>query len=1207
MPRLCSSLRLPVVGAFLLCLLSPVTSSRAQTGFTIPSGSAQLQIQSVTGGYGVRIQLTNSPGGYEQVYPMAVEVVDEGGAATWVSAPYSAVEDLGGEVYRCRGNVTSANGSVFGFTDTFRAPDDTGTFKADRSVVVATADSHDRGFSTRLALRHSVSGQMSDHEFFMPSVWYGTNAAVGDTALAHTMTDDSYWVREDRLPLPLFMLRERASGMTFAVIHQNPNGGTFAGEDGLNRIIDGRMQFASLGMENNTQPLVGLVFPGTEGERTLVFGASTNKRWALRSHPVTPGFAQSYSLVMRLTTEPDFPTAMEQTWTAAHTLFNPATYNCDLNVVYSDAVNVLDRYWMSINAAPGEPFRIPFPSGIVSDPLDYNYQMGFVGMQLPNAAILIRGGLNTTNSGLRSKGEQMVDWWASHSLTTAGCPKTWYDPHPQTWRSYPTYLRVACDGMIGMLRAWNQEQKHGISKSNWLNACIRFGDWLISRQNADGSIARSFDPASNAPVETAPGNTSHMIRYLTELYLATGSVRFKHAALSAGDYIDTHVYRNFSYVGGTPDNANVPDKEAASMALRAFTALYDLTREVRWRDAAVQTAHYYATWIYSWNIPIPAADPRVVYPLSRQTTGLSIIATGNGGCDSYAATDAFEVYRLYLFTGDTRLLDQARMMLYNTKQPLDWDSADPLGYGDPGLFNEALTLVVPRGHGVDYYLPWQTANYMEPMIDLSDAFGSYSIDAIEQKPWVTRQAENKVYSNNRGYVLSQLLLSATSADGQVTLDWTPATNAASYRVRRATVAGGPYETVATVAAARYIDTNVVNGTRYHYAVSALTASGGAAGTSGEVSATPAKGLAARYPFDGNTLDVSGAGNDGINNGVTFVPGAIGTLAGWFDGGSHVQLPCSIGQTNFTVALWVSATATGGTGANWWEGQGLVDAEVGGWADDFGTALLDGKFVLGIGNPDTTLATTQSVNDGQWHHVAATWNVTSGATQLYVDGVPDNAGNAPTGVRSAPTFIQIGKVPTGAFFNGAIDDVLLFNRSLQGSEIAALANPPAVPTGLSATAGGVQVALHWSESPGATRYHLKRSLANGGPYTVVAGGLTTTNFVDTNVWTGVTVHYVVSAANGFHESANSDVASATPQGPPLLSASVSTGADRLTLSWPDWATGYQIQMATNLVLPVIWWPVTNTAIPGKGLLHMDVPLTNHWQQLFRLATPWPKAK
>jgi beta-lactamase superfamily II metal-dependent hydrolase len=92
-------------------------------------------------------------------------------------------------------------------------------------------------------------------------------------------------------------------------------------------------------------------------------------------------------------------------------------------------------------------------------------------------------------------------------------------------------------------------------------------------------------------------------------------------------------------------------------------------------------------------------------------------------------------------------------------------------------------------------------------------------------------------------------------------------------------------------------------------------------------------------------------------------------------------------------------------------------------------------------------------------------------------------------------------------------------------------PPAAPTGLTATAGNAQVSLSWTASTGATSYNVKRATATGGPYTVVASGVTATTYTNTGLTNGTTYFYVVSAVNGAGESPNSSEASATPTAPP----------------------------------------------------------------------------
>lgn len=62
---------------------------------------------------------------------------------------------------------------------------------------------------------------------------------------------------------------------------------------------------------------------------------------------------------------------------------------------------------------------------------------------------------------------------------------------------------------------------------------------------------------------------------------------------------------------------------------------------------------------------------------------------------------------------------------------------------------------------------------------------------------------------------------AISKNNQIDLNWTAASGATSYIVKRATVSGGPYTTVDTVTATTYVDTDVVNGSPYYYIVSSV--------------------------------------------------------------------------------------------------------------------------------------------------------------------------------------------------------------------------------------------------------------------------------------------------------------------------------------------------------------------------------------------------
>src|SRR5262249_21018266 len=64
-------------------------------------------------------------------------------------------------------------------------------------------------------------------------------------------------------------------------------------------------------------------------------------------------------------------------------------------------------------------------------------------------------------------------------------------------------------------------------------------------------------------------------------------------------------------------------------------------------------------------------------------------------------------------------------------------------------------------------------------------------------------------------------------------------------------------------------------------------------------------------------------------------------------------------------------------------------------------------------------------------------------------------------------------------------------------------PPAAPTGLSASAGNAQVSLTWTASTGAIGYTVKRSTTSGGPYVSIANNVAATHYLDVNVSNGTT--------------------------------------------------------------------------------------------------------
>jgi hypothetical protein len=177
-------------------------------------------------------------------------------------------------------------------------------------------------------------------------------------------------------------------------------------------------------------------------------------------------------------------------------------------------------------------------------------------------------------------------------------------------------------------------------------------------------------------------------------------------------------------------------------------------------------------------------------------------------------------------------------------------------------------------------------------------------------------------------------------------------------------------------------------------------------------------------------------------GTGATPSFSNTYSLEFDGmDSYVNVgTSSLGITSaITVSAWVKipTTNTGGGGANIQEiiCEDTASGSSRNWFLNWRGGGLD-RFQFGIWNTDGSftqiLTTGITPNDGNWHHLLATYDGTTNANgiKLYVDGVLNVQGTAgSTGINAfASTEPTIGATTGGGSwrFEGNIDEVAVWN-------------------------------------------------------------------------------------------------------------------------------------------------------------------------------------
>ena len=647
----------------------------------------------------------------------------------FVSSPYDSVlVNASGDSLVATALVTTPRGSRLMVTDTYTTSPLRQSLRLTRSIRVRTKKAGDAAFNSYVMLRSAKAQRVDQLEYYVPALIFRDGSNMSSAAIGSCWTDDWILAREERMGLPLAMMRDKRSGVALSLTDYNLNPATVSTDWGNTHLQNAAFKYASLGFNlEGEAPALVYCFPGSEGERSYSDGGGHAERtWARRSTPLTVNRGQDYVVELLATRNADFVTAQRDHWRAAFDLYSPEPLDVDTRTVVEASLEVLDHYWLKSGRAPGFPFSVYCSSGKVNET---SFDMGFVGMQAACGYYLYRYGLDHGNETYRKKGEQVLDFWANNSANAVGMPRIWYDVEP--WNAFRNYndLRNIQGGMEPMLLAWScAEAARPGSHANWLRFCKQAADWMVAQQATDGSFPKAFDN-NGAVIDNGTYLTSNPLRFLTAMYGVTRKQAYLTAVVKAADWCLKNISADSKYIGSVIDNPYIMDRESGQKMLEAMLACYDLTGSAKYLSAAQQAAYYTVGYMYAWNIPWESGTTlSMPWPKKKSTVGITIIATGHSGADCGFAYNSFEYLRLYELTGDTYFLRIARLLEKSTKQTMDYDGS--LHYAFRGLQREAIRCVTHRGDGVALWLPWCTAAELDPLFRMEDAYGRMGIDHI---------------------------------------------------------------------------------------------------------------------------------------------------------------------------------------------------------------------------------------------------------------------------------------------------------------------------------------------------------------------------------------------------------------------------------------------------------------------------------------------
>lgn len=336
-------------------------------------------------------------------------------------------------------------------------------------------------------------------------------------------------------------------------------------------------------------------------------------------------------------------------------------------------------------------------------------EYGFTGRQLDVALFLTR----TMGGPWVDRAKRVIEHFVERMTTPSGWMWTIWDID----RDSPLYSCGDPSGPVMhylgeasapgahtrmMVEAAGDLLAHHRFAGGWkcLEPCQHFGDFLIRAQESDGSWYRAYTPDGAAlhsqwlgqPGHDGKAATSVAVPYLLALADLLGpdaGARYRRSAEHAGAYVLEHQVAHDDYRGGTLDNPNVVDKEAALLAMRAMLCLHEATGEGDYLEAAVRAAGVAITWHSAWDVPLLEGTP---------VAAAGVQSPGWGGINDVWGAGVTDIYTLFYLRDLQRLaarIDDS--VLARICATIAWSSTDLLadpherfGLADVGMQPEGI-------------------------------------------------------------------------------------------------------------------------------------------------------------------------------------------------------------------------------------------------------------------------------------------------------------------------------------------------------------------------------------------------------------------------------------------------------------------------------------------------------------------------------------
>jgi hypothetical protein len=622
--------------------------------------------------------------------------------------------------------VNLEDGTVLDVHDRYRV--EAGRFQLNRQVDVTsqgTAEGVRVAFSTTTAVDGSNAAEW---EFFIPGTMYNRNDSDGDGREDYlgTYVQDH---RDDKNGVLGMLARDPRTGVTYTVARTTiPNFDTAVTPEQLeSRYFVQSTDIGSLGLAPvEDQVALRGSFPFSE---EYSFCLDTDGRgWAAYT-PNTNGRIVDVSYEFRVGRTDDLTEAIWDLYSRQRDVLETTRPNPDVTLQESlDYRQLLTqlyyRKWeASENSREPAGYLVHF-SPRTGETLGSLIEFGFSGDQTLLAYAQTIWGQKTNTPLYVQRAKTVFDFFVNHCQLPNGFSHGIFDPINDTFTHWFTgilmpfqyaeseedvrryvgrqiagalmpiarelrevegnYLRTMCESVYPLLLAY---EATGSTDEKWLEAGVRFGDFLLGTQSDDGSWYRAYTPEAKGLTSPAAwfgasyaeqkSGTIFPIPVLTTLYRLTGNEDYKYAAAKAADFIIDTFVEPVLYMGGLNDTTHIKSVKTDSVGvmflMRSLLKAYEITGDARHLAGAIKSAKILASWVYLWDVPF--AEGTLMDQAKFRSTGWAacdVIASGTY-LDNEFLEFTGDLANVAVLAGSRELLDVAELvqfgMQYATSTP----------------------------------------------------------------------------------------------------------------------------------------------------------------------------------------------------------------------------------------------------------------------------------------------------------------------------------------------------------------------------------------------------------------------------------------------------------------------------------------------------------------------------------------------------------